>query len=429
LEKHKDDVGEDDSMWKKGSALLLALMLLLTGCAGEASLVRDAVVASLEKPNYDFEGTLKLTGDVDKLPDALGEQQDKDTAALLAAVKAGVTVKGTQLDLKNVKFNLEVNDDKLLREKGFWTGDKKAALELVVNDDKLFAKSPLDQKYLLLDTNVANAAALGGEVKVDAAKVKEYQDKMNKLAIDFAKKYIATYGYKLSNAKNLGTETVELPNGEKVKATHVAVKLDAKELINLFFYTANDAVANQDVKAFAIDMLVLSNSLQEELLNPEKKTTEAEKRAVAEAMVTAGLAQAKQWLNTEGKKLTPEQLLEKAKQNGFHGLTWNLDFYIDEAKLPVRQKSALSVTFQAPQMKQPLTIGLESDQFAYNFGKPTKYDVPSKDAAVTIDQLKQDKKALDAFHEKGFLRTFVEKALEEPQSLEPDKAIEQETKK
>lgn len=416
-------------MWKKGSALLLALMLLLTGCAGEASLVRDAMVASLEKQNYDFEGTFKLTGDIDKLPDALGKQPDKESAAILAAVKAGVTVKGTVLDTKNMKFNVEVNDDKLLREKQFWTGDKKASLELVINDGKLFAKTPLDQKYLLFDTNVANAAALGENVKVDAAKIKEYQDKMNKLAIDFMKKYFATYGYKLSNAKNLGTETVQLPNGEKVKATHVAVKLDAKELINMFFYTANDAVTNQEVKKFAIDMMVLSNSLNEELLNPEKKTSEAEKRAIAEAMVTAGLAQAKQWLDTEGKKQTPEQLLEKAKQNGFHGVTLNMDFYITEEKLPVRQKSTLSVTFQAPKMKQPLTIGLESDQSSYNFSKATKYDVPSKDAAVTLDQLKQDKKAFDAFNEKGFLRMFAEKALEEHQSLEQFKAIEQETKK
>jgi hypothetical protein len=416
-------------MWKKGSALLLALMLLLTGCAGEASLVRDAMVASLEKHNYDFEGTIKLTGDIDK-PAALGkQQQDKESAAILAAVQAGVTVKGTVLDTKNMKFNVEVNDDKLLREKQFWTGDKKAALEVVINDGKLFAKTPLDQKYLLFDTNVINAAALGENVKVDAAKIKEYQDKMNKLAIDFMKKYFATYGYKLSNAKNLGTETVQLPNGEKVKATHVAVNLDAKELINMFFYTANDAVTNQEVKKFAIEMMVLSNSLNEELLNPEKKTSEAEKRAVAEAMVTAGLAKAKQWLDTEGKKQTPEQLLEKAKQNGFHGVTLNMDFYITEEKLPVRQKSTLNVTFQVPEMKQPLTIGLESDQYSYNFNKATKYDVPSKDAAVTLDQLKQDKKALDAFREKGFLRVFAEKALEEHQALEQFKAMEQETKK
>jgi hypothetical protein len=417
-------------MWKKGSALLLALMLLLTGCAGEASLVRDAMVASLEKHNYDFEGTIKLTGDIDKLPAALGkQQQDKESAAILAAVQAGVTVKGTVLDTKNMKFNVEVNDDKLLREKQFWTGDKKAALEVVIIDGKLFAKTPLDQKYLLFDTNVINAAALGENVKVDAAKIKEYQDKMNKLAIDFMKKYFATYGYKLSNAKNLGTETVQLPNGEKVKATHVAVNLDAKELINMFFYTANDAVTNQEVKKFAIEMMVLSNSLNEELLNPEKKTSEAEKRAVAEAMVTAGLAKAKQWLDTEGKKQTPEQLLEKAKQNGFHGVTLNMDFYITEEKLPVRQKSTLNVTFQVPEMKQPLTIGLESDQYSYNFNKATKYDVPSKDAAVTLDQLKQDKKALDAFREKGFLRVFAEKALEEHQALEQFKAMEQETKK
>ncbi|MEJ8543922.1 hypothetical protein [Brevibacillus borstelensis] len=399
-------------MWKKGSALLLSLGLVLTGCSGQASLVRDAVVTSMEKPNYDYQGSLKLVGDVDKLPAALGEQENAESIAVLNALKAGVTVKGSQLDLQNVKMTLEVNDDKLLRDKGVWTGDKKAGLDLIVNGSDLYAKSPLDQKYLKFD----NQAALGsaGGTAIDPAKMKDYQDKMNKLMMDFMKKYIAKYGYKLSNVKNAGTETVTLPNGEKVETTHIAITLDTKELIQMFFYTANDAVANQDVKAFAVDFMILTQQLEEDMTKDAKKTTDAEKRAAAEAAVTAGMASAKQWLETEGKTYTPENLIEMAKEEGFHGVNWTLDYYIDKAKLPVRQKSALNVSFAPDKKQKPLTVGLEAETVSYNFGKATKFDIPGKDASVTVQDLKKDPKAVDAFDKKGFFRSFVEAMSTEP---------------
>ncbi|MED4781419.1 hypothetical protein [Brevibacillus choshinensis] len=400
-------------MWKKGSALLVAGMLVLTGCSGEASLVRDSIVASIEKPNYDYQGTLKLTGDVEKLPAAFGEAADKEDTAIFSALKAGVTMKGSQLDLKNTKVQFEVNDDKLLRDNKLWAGDKKASVELIVADDNFYAKTPLDSKYLKISADTTSALGGFGGSDADPAKLKEYQDKMNDLAINFMKKYIAKYGYTLSNAKNLGVETVELPNGEKVKATHVNIKIDAKELVKMFFFTANDAVASKDVKDFAIDMMVLANSLQEELDPEMGKTTEAEKRALAEATVTEGLQSAKEWLDETGKVYTPEKIVEEMKKEGFHGLAWNLDFYIDDAKMSVHQKSELSVTFQAPEMKQPLTVGLAADQYVYNFGKATKYDIPAKDAGLTIEQLYEDEKAINNFSDKGFLRPIAESLLEQ----------------
>ncbi|MED4908155.1 hypothetical protein P9761_07955 [Brevibacillus centrosporus] len=401
-------------MWKKSSALLVAGMLVLTGCSGEASLVRDSIVASIEKPNYDYQGTLKLTGDVDKLPAAFGETSvDNDETALLAALKAGVNVKGSQLDLKNTKVQFEVNDDKLLRDNKLWDGDKKASVELIVNNDDFYAKSPLDSKYLKISADTTNALGVYSDSEADPVKLKEYQDKMNDLTINFVKKYIAKYGYTFSSAKNLGVETVNLPNGEKVQATHINIKIDAKELVKMFFFTANDAVASKDVKDFAIDMMVLANSLQEEL-NPELgKTTEAEKRTQAEAAVTEGIQSAKKWLDETTKVYTPEKIVEEMKKEGFQGLAWNLDFYIDDAKMAVHQKSSLDVTIQTPEMKQALTVGLEVDQYAYNFGKATKYEVPAKDAGLTVEQLYTDEKAINNFSDKGFMRPVAESLLEQ----------------
>jgi hypothetical protein len=404
-------------MWKKGSILLLALMLLLVGCSSEASLVRDSIAASLEKPNYDYHGTLKLTGDIEKLPQALGEEENKEFAAFAAALKAGLTVSGSQKDLQNTKLVLSVSDDKLLREKGLWTGEKNASVELLLNDDRLYIKTPLDQKHLLVDTQMQQpfptASGMSETSAIDPVKWKDFHDKMNKLVLDFMKKYIATYGYKLSDAKNLGTETVALPNGQSVKATHVTMELDLKELVDMLLYTAKDATTNADVKTFAVDFMVLTQSLSEEMDPAVKKTTEAEKRAAAEATVTIGLTALKEWLDTEGKKYTSDEIVKMAKAEGLDELKWNLDFYIDENKMPVRQKGTFSVTFHAPKWKEPLTIGLESDQYMYNFGKATAYPIPKADETVTVEQLEKDKEAVSAFHETGFLRKLLELALEE----------------
>jgi hypothetical protein len=407
-------------MWKKGSFLLLALMLLLVGCSSEASLVRDAIVTSLEKPNYESQGTLKLVGDIDKLPQALGEQTPNEFTVLAAALKAGVTISGSQSDLKHAKLVLTVNDDKLLREKGMWTGEQKAGAELLLSDDSLYIKSPLDQKYLLIDSQfqqpMADVPGVSGANKLDPVKWKDFQDKMNKLVLDFMKKYIAKYGYKLSNAKNLGTETVQLPNGQSVKATHVTMELDLKELVNMLLYSAKDATTNADVKQFAVDFMVLTQTLAEEMDSTAKKTTEAEKRATAQVTVTVGLNALKEWLDTEGKKFTADEIVAQAKQEGLDELKWNLDFYIDETKMPVRQKGTFSVTFHEREWKEPLTIGLESDQYVYNVGKVTAFSVPKADQTVTMEQLAKDKKNLSGFHEKGFLRKLMELALEEKQT-------------
>lgn len=408
-------------MWKKGSALLVAGSVLLTGCAGEASLVRDSIVATIDKPNYDFEGSLKLTGDIAKLPEAFGEPVDKEGQALLAALQAGVTVKGSQLDMETVKFEVEVKDDKLLRDNNLWTGDKKASVETIVDEDKLYVKSPLDSKYLVIDSSSSNPfmANPGGSDAANAAKLKDYQDKMNDLTFSFIKKYVGKYGYTLADAKNHGKQSVTLPNGEKVEATRVTVKIDAKELVKMFFFTANDAVASKEVKDFAIDMMVLTSSMAEDLY-PEagKKTTDAEKRANAEAMITEGMAEAKKWLDETGKVYTPEKVVEEMKKEGFHSLAWNLDFYIDSNKMPVKQTSDLSVTFQAPEMKQPVTVGLAADQYAYNFGKATKFDAPAKDAGVTVEQLVKDEKAINSFSDKGFVRPIAEGMVDQQKWLE-----------
>ncbi|WP_183192487.1 hypothetical protein [Brevibacillus fluminis] len=401
-------------MLKKGSLLLLAMLLLLTGCSGQAALVRDSVVATIDKPNYEFQGTLKLLADVDKLeklPDtSMSSDEKKEMTTVLRALAAGVTLQGVQNDLHHAKITFTANDDKPLRDKGFWTGDKKAAADLLIDDNKLYVKSPIDAKYLLID----NTSPLN-ETGIDAKKFKDFQDQLNKLTLEFMKKYISKYGYTLSQVKNLGTETVKLPNGESVQATHIAISLDLKELIKMFYYTANDATANADVRAFAIDVATLFSKFQQDQYPTEKPLTDAQLRAEATTSVDMGIAYLKGWLAQTQKDYPVDKVVELAKQEGLLAVNLDFDYLIGSDKLPVSQKATVKVTFdpKVETVKEPITIGFESNSLVWNYGKAPQIAYPKATEAVTLDTIYNDEKALSNFNDKGYLYAILKSVKED----------------
>lgn len=64
-------------------------------------------------------------------------------------------------------------------------------------------------------------------------------------------------------------------------------------------------------------------------------------------------------------------------------------------------------------MKEPLTVGLFADQYAFNFGKATKFEIPAKDAYLTAEDLYKDEKAINNFSDKGFMRHFAQSLVDD----------------
>lgn len=384
--------------WKKGAALFLAAMLLLAGCSGEASLVRDAVVASLDNPNYDYQGTLKVTGNFEELLSLSGEGADGRVKAVLDALEAGVTFSGSQLDLNRAKVVLELNDDRVLREHGLWSGDDKAALEVLVDTNTTYLKSPLDEKYIAID-----AAALDPS-EVDPKAVQAFQQKLNDLTFDFLKSYFAEYGFELSQVENHGKQTVTLPNDEEVEATHISITLDTKELINLLLYTAKDAASNEEVRSFAIDFLTAVKEFAE--ANGEEFELPAED---IEQTVDEALSSLQAAIDTFEQTYTVDELVEMAKEAGLTSLELKLDYYIDEDKLPVRSITELDLSFEDPsgELAVPISLGLESDTYAWNFGEASEFSFPAADETITLEQLAEQGE-VDGLHKDGFLYAIVQ---------------------
>ncbi|NGQ96818.1 hypothetical protein G3578_16760 [Brevibacillus sp. SYP-B805] len=407
-------------MIRKWGMLFLALMLLLTGCSGEAALVKDAVIASLNNPNYDYEGSFQLTGEPDKLLTLVGAEKDENLSTVLNALKAGVVLQGSQQSLEQARLLLELKDAKLLRDKGLLPANQRddVELELLINDGEVYVKTPQDSKYLQLKNDMS---ALAGKGNLSPEALKALQKKMNELTFSFLQKYLTTFAYKLEQAKNLGNVTVNLPNGGSVETTHIAVTLDAKELAQLALYILRDAPANPAVKDYAVDMLILFRTIAQESDPNGTKATPDQIRAQAEATVNLGLQSLKKWLETEGKAYTPEKLVDMMKAEGIQSLTWTIDWYIDANKLPVRKTSKFSVTLadKHDPAAQPFTVGFAADQVMWNYGKATSFPLPGADQTVSLQELQADPAKLKSFGENGFLRPLIEFALHQQKMSQP----------
>lgn len=398
-------------MWKKAYLLVFSALLLLTGCSGETALIGQSMIKSADQPSADFQGTFKMTGDLDKLLDAVidNAEEKKEALAFVNALKAGLKMEGSTVSTNEAKIVFTLNDDKILRDNQLWTGDQKAALEMLVNSNDVYVKTPIDQKYLAI--NSANPQ----QMEVDAEKLRAFQDKIEKLTLDFMKKYIDKYGFDFSQVKNLGKESVELPDGKKVDATHISVTLDTPELLKMLLYTAKDATANKDVRDFAIEFMTLTSQFATDNIPAEvaadmKKPSAQEQRAEIEKMVDQGLAFLKMQVEQLEKQYTIDQMVEQVKEAGVQSLELKLDYYIDSDKNQVRSISALSAAVKDPDGKlpKPVTIGWEADYYSWNHGKGTAISFPAASDTVTVEQLQEDENAIKAFNDKGFLYRFAQ---------------------
>ncbi|WP_176560310.1 copper amine oxidase N-terminal domain-containing protein [Brevibacillus dissolubilis] len=438
-------------MWKKWGSLTLASLLVLTGCSNQAAIVRDSVVKSLDTHSYDFKGTFKLTGDFAKAYElSEGKKPEAEWNAVFESIKSGVTIEGTQTDFDRGRYVITANDDKVLREKGLWSKEEKASAEFLIDKTKTYITTPHDSKYLLIDEDTylmepeyddyyydeefdatkeeeltEEEKAAAAVVVANAPKIAELEKQLNDMMIDFMKKYIKNYEFTLSKVTNHGETTVELPNGQSVKATHVTINLDTKEMIRILVYTMRDAVSNPEVRKFAVDAFVLSEQISdlstEDFTYEEdgntyevKDRTPAELRADAEERVSYMIDSLKESL-AGSENFDAATLEAEVKEAGLEAFNMQLDYYVAADKTPVRTGINLSLTVQDNEADkpEPLTFGLEADTYQWNFGKPSAVNYPAEDKTVDMMKITEDKTLVKDFDEKGFLGYLLREAIKE----------------
>ncbi|MCR8996430.1 hypothetical protein GOP56_12370 [Brevibacillus sp. 7WMA2] len=391
-----------------GAAVLASSVLVMTGCSTDGTLLRDATVNSMEKGSYNLAGSFKLTGNFDevlKKQKALTDEQ----VGILESVKEGISFEGVKGDTASSKLTMSLNNDKALRDHKVWEGKDKASIEMIVDKQDIYVKSPIDKKYL----KYAQDMQLTETNNIDPELVKKFSEDVNNLSMKFANRYIKGFDFKGSSVQNKGEETVKLPNGEELKATHLIIELDTKNLIELAYYIAKDATVNPEVRSFAIDLTTMATKFSDKAIEAKKTLLKDEEyRKNATDQVDLMIAAAKVGIADFEKENSPEKLVELAKtEGGLQNLKLKLDYWIDKDKLPVRSTVTLDVTMKDPKATAkdatPITFGFIGDSYQWNFGKATPFVVPSKNDVVNFADLAKDKDAIKNFDEKGFFHKII----------------------
>ncbi|TPG69557.1 hypothetical protein EEL32_13065 [Brevibacillus laterosporus] len=400
-----------------GAAVLASSVLVMTGCSTDGVMLRDATLNSLEKGSYNLAGSFKLTGNFDevlKKQQALTDEQ----AGILQSVKDGISFEGVQADTSS-KITMTLNNDKALRDHKVWEGKDKASVEMIVDKQDIYLKSPIDKKYL----KYAQDMQLAGTNNLDPALVKKFSEDVNKLSMNFANKYIKGFDFKGSSVQNKGEETVKLPNGEELKATHLTIELDTKNIIELAYYIAKDATVNPEVRSFAIDLASMANKFSDQIIEPKKTLLKDEEyRKTATEQVDLLVAAAKVGISDFEKENSPEKLVELAKtEGGLQNLKLKLDYWIDKDKLPVRSSVTIDVAVKDPSATAkdatPITFGLISESYQWNFGKATPFVVPGKNDFINYSDLAKDKEAIKNFDEKGFFHKIIKEVQKQEEEM------------
>ncbi|QOS99076.1 hypothetical protein JNUCC42_22290 [Brevibacterium sp. JNUCC-42] len=401
-----------------GAAVLASSVLVMTGCSTDGVMLRDATLNSLEKGSYNFAGSFKLTGNFDevlKKQQALTDEQ----AGILQSVKDGISFEGVRADTASSKITMALNNDKALRDHKVWEGKDKASVEMIVDKQDIYLKSPIDKKYL----KYAQDMQLAGTNNLDPALVKKFSEDVNKLSMNFANKYIKGFDFKGSSVQNKGEETVKLPNGEELKATHLTIELDTKNIIELAYYIAKDATINPEVRSFAIDLASMANKFSDQIIEPKKTLLKDEEyRKTATEQVDLLVAAAKVGISDFEKENSPEKLVELAKtEGGLQNLKLKLDYWIDKDKLPVRSSVTIDVAVKDPSATakdaMPITFGLISESYQWNFGKAAPFVVPGKNDFINYSDLAKDKEAIKNFDEKGFFHKIIKEVQKQEEEM------------
>ncbi|MGD8192713.1 S-layer homology domain-containing protein [Brevibacillus ginsengisoli] len=337
---------------RKTIAILLMLSIFaVTGCSQQAPILTDAFKQAQDWDSYESQSTLKVDTNI---PDA---KIDGQTKAYLQTLRDGIIFNAQKKNLTEAHVGFSLTNPSDLEGTGLWPSKVAPALDVFVKGADVYAKTSLDSKYLGVSSGMDLSNLTEENLALQKRLVSDYLDGFN---FDF------------SQINTLPEQEIELPDGSKVNATPVQMKLDLQQAVDLLEYAVNQMKPEQVNE-------ILSGSNMPEGVSP------------------VSLEQLKaQWpsLLEELKKINAKELQAQGWNADF-----NLEFWITADHQLV--KAAYQVHVEAPGSIMPewalnkLEANISLESLYWNQKKPVQFTVPTGDQVVMLDQLTEDQALLD----------------------------------
>lgn len=205
-------------------ALVVAVMMIISACSTQAGLLlKQSTLKQLEVES--FEGSSTVSFDIDT-------QMYKNTFDIQVDTK--------QIDMFNTVVDIHIPSNLLLLA-GVEVEDGLTVSIISKDGDSLIGFPQDDIGFSLATMD----EAFEGLIEEEKEKVEQLIVTLQEAMIELAKQYIQDFNFSLKHIENHGNVKVTLPNGEKVDTTHVEVKLDALEALDLLHYSFTYFLENE----------------------------------------------------------------------------------------------------------------------------------------------------------------------------------------
>lgn len=344
-------------MMKKLSAVLLTVLLALTGCSSNALLVGNSIKNTMDLSSYEAKTVLQLSGHLSAGP------MDEKEKLVFDILKDGIMIDTLQKNKQESHVTISAKKPAPILGSELWPYQTAPSFDLFTKGNDLLFKSSIDKKFLAM-----SAGTETGTVPDSAL-----SEKMNQ----FMKDFISQYDYNFQHLEKVGQEQITLPNGSVSDTTHMKLTLDMQEALDLAAYTLDNLSCFEgltDVAALA----PIPNETQQEMDLTEIRKSLSDMAQQIKSMKT-----------------------EELKASGFDAKL-SVQLWIDKDQQIVQNESNIyfklpnDITQQGNSSEQTdVNLTLWSQNWNHNKNLSIQY--PNKENIVNAEEMKKDATLLKSF--------------------------------
>jgi hypothetical protein len=340
---------------KKLSIVLIAVILVLTGCSTNALLVANSFKKTMDLSSYESKTSISLSGNLSGVP------MDDKSKRVMDILKDGIVIDTVQKNAQESHATISLNNPDLILGSELWPSKTAPSFDLFLNTNDLYVKSSIDKKFLALSSEATNVP--------DSMT----SDKMKPLLTAF----VNQYDYNLKHLEKVDQERVTFPNGSALDTTHLRISLDMKEALDMAAYTIENLsrfdglkelpslLSNTGETQKEIDLTEIKNNLSDMVQQIKSWKVEDLQAAGYDAKLVINL-----WIDKDNQIVQNET---------------NINF-----KLPSNFAEQSNSSDQAD---LNLTVWNQS----WNHNKNLTIQYPSEGNIVSVEKIKKDIKLLNSF--------------------------------
>ncbi|UUZ83319.1 hypothetical protein LJK88_05290 [Paenibacillus sp. P26] len=203
---------------KKISAMVLAGLLILTGCSSNTLLVAESFKKTMDTSSFESKTSISLSV---HFPENANVPLDDNRKPVMDLLKNGIVVDTIRKNDRESHITISANNPAPILSSELWPYPTAPSFDLYINGNDLLVKSSVDKKFLALASEADNPLD-----SVTSEQMKQ-----------LLKAFVNQYEFNPQHLEKIGQEKITLPDASVSDTTHIRISLDIQEAKDMAVYT------------------------------------------------------------------------------------------------------------------------------------------------------------------------------------------------